>query len=319
MRAFAEHRILASHLARKALVYIRQSSPGQVRANVESTRIQIGLREKAVALGWASPSVVDDDLGISAGGFADRPGFQYMLAQVALREVGIILCIDASRLSRNSKDWANLFELCGFFDTLIADVDQVYEVRCIPSDAVDHLGHPGVASLALGVIGLRGQELSQVTELLAELGHDGRLGVAGVDPQPVLVVGERQVGEDVVDGSDALLDLPDRPAQRVVQIGEVVAGQAQEALAPLRLDVVQAARLEVVEDARIVPVGGGRVGAEVRVGPALDERLEGPAQGVPRRADGLLRRLTVRPQRVACPRKDIVEGREGAGRTVRDG
>lgn len=109
MNSFAEHRIQAHHLARRALVYIRQSSPGQVRTDVESTRVQLALRDKAIALGWKSPSVVDDDLGISAGGFADRPGFQKMLAQVALREVGIILCVDASRLSRNSKDWANLF------------------------------------------------------------------------------------------------------------------------------------------------------------------------------------------------------------------
>jgi DNA invertase Pin-like site-specific DNA recombinase len=154
MRSFAEHRILPQHLVRKALVYIRQSSPGQVRANVESTRVQLGLREKAVALGWASPAVVDDDLGISAGGFADRPGFQYMLAQVALREVGIILCIDASRLSRNSKDWANLFELCGYFDTLIADLDQVYDLSH-PNDRLV-LGIKGtVSELELSILRTR--------------------------------------------------------------------------------------------------------------------------------------------------------------------
>jgi DNA invertase Pin-like site-specific DNA recombinase len=72
--------------------------------------------------------MIQDDLGISASGFAERPGFQGMLAQVTKQEVGIILCVDASRLSRNSKDWAHLFELCGFFGTLVADLDQVYDL-----------------------------------------------------------------------------------------------------------------------------------------------------------------------------------------------
>ena len=154
MKAFAEHRIRPEHRGRRALVYIRQSSPGQVRANTESTRVQLGLREKAIALGWPAPTIIDDDLGISAGGFADRPGFQKMLAQVALREVGIILCVDASRLSRNSKDWANLFELCGYFDTLIADLDQVYDLSH-PNDRLV-LGIKGtVSELELSVLRTR--------------------------------------------------------------------------------------------------------------------------------------------------------------------
>lgn len=154
MKHFAEHRVLPQHRARHALVYVRQSSPSQVRVNVESTRVQLGLREKALALGWTSPTVIDDDLGVSAGGFADRPGFQSMLAQVALREVGIILCVDASRLSRNSKDWANLFELCGFFDTLIADLDQVYDLAH-PNDRLV-LGIKGtVSELELSILRTR--------------------------------------------------------------------------------------------------------------------------------------------------------------------
>jgi DNA invertase Pin-like site-specific DNA recombinase len=95
---------------------------------VESTRVQLNLREKAIALGWRDPGVIDDDLGLSAGGFAERPGFQELLARVTMRKVGIILCVDASRLSRNSKDWAQLFELCGYFNTLIADLEQIYDL-----------------------------------------------------------------------------------------------------------------------------------------------------------------------------------------------
>jgi len=128
-----QHRIAKRHLDRSAVVYVRQSDTRQVRENVESTLLQRGLREKAVEMGWATPQVVEDDLGITASGFADRPGFQWMLTQVTMRKVGIIFCIEASRLSRNSSDWAHLFELCGYFDTLVADVQQIYDVS-IPND-----------------------------------------------------------------------------------------------------------------------------------------------------------------------------------------
>lgn len=120
--------ITPEHRARDALVYVRQSSHRQVLCHTESTRVQLSLRENAIELGWANPILIEDDLGISAGGFADRPGFQQMLAKVTTKEAGIILCFDASRLSRNSKDWAHLFELCSFFNTLVADVDRVYEL-----------------------------------------------------------------------------------------------------------------------------------------------------------------------------------------------
>jgi len=77
-------RITATHLQRAAIVYVRQSSPEQVRNHAESTRIQIGLRDKAVAFGWHNPVTIVDDLGISAGGFAHRAGFQHMAAEVSL-------------------------------------------------------------------------------------------------------------------------------------------------------------------------------------------------------------------------------------------
>ncbi len=123
-----DSRITPDHLSRGAIVYVRQSSTAQVNENVESTRVQLNLREKAITLGWRDPRVIDDDLGVSAGGFADRPGFRELLTRVTMRQVGLILCVDASRLSRNSKDWAQLFELCSYFETLIADYDQVYDL-----------------------------------------------------------------------------------------------------------------------------------------------------------------------------------------------
>jgi DNA invertase Pin-like site-specific DNA recombinase len=144
MRALVEQRITRQHLERRAVVYVRQSSPDQVRNYTESRRVQLGLRDRAIAMGWRCPVVIEDDLGLSAGGFTDRPGFQHLLAQVAMRAVGIILCIDASRLSRNSRDWANLFELCGYFQTLIADLDQVYDLS-FPNDRLV-LGIKGTVS-----------------------------------------------------------------------------------------------------------------------------------------------------------------------------
>jgi DNA invertase Pin-like site-specific DNA recombinase len=126
-------RITPQHLKRTAIVYVRQSSPEQVRSHAESTRIQIGLRDKAVAFGWPKPVTIVDDLGISAAGFAHRAGFQHMVTEVSLGHVGIILCFEASRLSRHSKDWAQLFELCGYLATLVADLDQVYDLS-LPDD-----------------------------------------------------------------------------------------------------------------------------------------------------------------------------------------
>src|SRR5881296_2387191 len=89
-------RITATHLQRAAIVYVRQSSPEQVRNHGESTRIQLGLRDKAVAFGWRDPVTIVDDLGTSAGGFAHRAGFQHMAAEVSLGHIGIILCFEAS-------------------------------------------------------------------------------------------------------------------------------------------------------------------------------------------------------------------------------
>jgi len=140
----ADPRIKPHHRRRAAIVYARQSSPDQVRSNTESTRLQLGLRGRAIEFGWHDSILVDDDLGISASGFAERPGFQRMLSLVATRKVGLILCSDASRLSRNSPDWAQLFELCGYFDTLIADVSQVYDLA-VPNDRLV-LGLRGVIS-----------------------------------------------------------------------------------------------------------------------------------------------------------------------------
>ena len=122
-------KIQAVHLARNALVYVRQSTMQQVDRNQESTRLQYGLAERAVALGW-TPSqivVIDEDLGRSGSSAEGRPGFQRLVAEVGLDHVGLVLGSEMSRLARSSRDWYQLLEVCAVFSTLLADADGLYD------------------------------------------------------------------------------------------------------------------------------------------------------------------------------------------------
>jgi DNA invertase Pin-like site-specific DNA recombinase len=118
-----------THLARKAVVYIRQSTPHQVVTNQESLRLQYALRQRARELGWreADIDVIDADLGISAASAAQRGGFKELVGWVGLGEVGLILSIDVTRLARNCSDWYPLLDICGMRGCLIADRDGVYD------------------------------------------------------------------------------------------------------------------------------------------------------------------------------------------------
>jgi DNA invertase Pin-like site-specific DNA recombinase len=134
------------HLARKAIVYLRQSSPKQVQENIESQRLQYALADKARALGFADVQIIDCDLGASAAlGAKSREGFKQVLASVALGEVGMILSREISRLWRTDKDWCHLFELCQVFDTLIADAEQIYDLATMNDQLV--LGIKGTLSV----------------------------------------------------------------------------------------------------------------------------------------------------------------------------
>jgi DNA invertase Pin-like site-specific DNA recombinase len=121
-------KIKTSHLQRAAYVYIRQSTPGQVEHNRESTARQYALAERAGQLGWSKPQVVviDEDLGLSGSSTDKRSGFARLTSEVALAHVGIVLGLEVSRLARNNADWYRLLELCGVTDTLIGDNDGVY-------------------------------------------------------------------------------------------------------------------------------------------------------------------------------------------------
>ena len=126
-------KIQSCHRERSAYVYIRQSSPNQVRHNrmsQVSQENQYALVERAIALGWVTERVriIDDDLGQS-GQHGSRPGFQQLVSEVSLGRVGLILAYEASRLARNNADWYQLLDLAAVVGTLIADSDGVYDPR----------------------------------------------------------------------------------------------------------------------------------------------------------------------------------------------
>jgi DNA invertase Pin-like site-specific DNA recombinase len=126
------NKITASHLARTAYVYIRQSTPDQVQHNLESKRRQYGLADRARALGWQDVIVLDEDLGRSGSGVA-RPGFERLLAAICEGSVGAVVAIEASRLARNGRDWHTLLEFCALVVCLIIDEEGVHDPR-LPND-----------------------------------------------------------------------------------------------------------------------------------------------------------------------------------------
>jgi DNA invertase Pin-like site-specific DNA recombinase len=125
----SEHaKVTAGHRQRRAVVYVRQSTPGQVERNTESSARQYGLAERAVELGWPAESVVvvDEDTGRSAAWARSRIGFRELVAEVGLGHVGVILASEVSRLARSLADWHQLLDLCALTATLICDGDGIY-------------------------------------------------------------------------------------------------------------------------------------------------------------------------------------------------
>jgi DNA invertase Pin-like site-specific DNA recombinase len=150
------------HLARRAIVYVRQSTPQQIIDHHESTSRQYALVDRAVALGWsrAQVLVIDDDQGQSGQSAEGRPGFQRLLAEVGLDRVGLILGLEMSRLARSCKDWYQLLELCAVFRALLADQDGLYD----PTDFNDRL-----------LLGLKGTMSEAELHILKGRMYQGRL------------------------------------------------------------------------------------------------------------------------------------------------
>jgi DNA invertase Pin-like site-specific DNA recombinase len=136
--------VTSLHLQKKAIIYIRQSTPHQQISNQESLRVQYALLERAQRLGWHAKDVevIDADLGLTATSAQHRTGFQELVAKVTLGQVGIILSVEVTRLSRNCSDWYPLLDVCGYRSCLIADNDGIYD--------------PGSANGRL-LLGLKGQ------------------------------------------------------------------------------------------------------------------------------------------------------------------
>jgi excisionase family DNA binding protein len=182
-------KIAETHRRRRAVVYVRQSTPSQLEHNAESRARQYGLRERAVELGWpaGSVSVVDEDLGRSGTSVDGRLGFQGLVAEVGLGHVGLVLALEVSRLARSSADWHQLLDLCALTGTLIADQDGIYS----PQDFNDRLllGLKGTMSEAeLHLIrarldgGLRNKaergELALALPVGLDRGEDGRIALS---------------------------------------------------------------------------------------------------------------------------------------------
>jgi DNA invertase Pin-like site-specific DNA recombinase len=124
-------KITSEHLGRGAVVYIRQSTMGQVAEHTESRRRQYALADSARTYGFASVTVIDDDLGRSGSGLVERPGFQKLVASVCSGSAGAVFCIEASRLARNGRDWHHLIDLCALVGTLVIDPDGTYDPRLV--------------------------------------------------------------------------------------------------------------------------------------------------------------------------------------------
>lgn len=183
---------------RLAVVYVRQSSRQQVLDHGESTRLQYGLAERAVALGWPASRVmvIDEDLGRSAASAAERPGFARLVAEITMGHVGLVLGLEMSRLARVGRDWHQLIELCSLAGTLLADADGVYD----PNWYNDRL-----------LLGLKGTMTEVELHLIKQRMASGRLAKAGrgelVFPLPAGYV-RRPSGEVALD--------PDEQVQAVV-------------------------------------------------------------------------------------------------------
>lgn len=198
--AWRSEKILPEHLERLAIVYIRQSTPQQVLNHQESTRLQYSLKNRAVQLGWpeARVLVIDDDLGKSGATAEGRIGFQRMVSEAGLGNVGMILGIEMSRLARSCKDWHQLLEVCALFGTLIADLDGIYD----PTLYNDRL-----------LLGLKGTMSEAELHIIKQRMYQGRINKARRGdlsmPVPVGYVRKRS-GEVAMD--------PDEQARGVVRL-----------------------------------------------------------------------------------------------------
>jgi len=189
------NKITTEHLARQAIVYIRQSTADQVAHNLESQRRQYGLADHARQLGWGDVVVIDDDLGRSGSGVA-RPGFEKLLAAICAGSVGAVVSIEASRLARNGRDWHTLLEFCGLVGTLIVDEEGIYDPR-IPNDRL-LLGMKGTMSeMELSILRQRSHEALRQKARRGELFMTVAIGYVRVGRNAIEKDPDRRIQEAI--------------------------------------------------------------------------------------------------------------------------
>lgn len=188
------------HLQRKAVVYIRQSTPQQVVEHRESADRQYALVQRASSLGWSKDrvEVIDEDQGHSGRYVEGRLGFQRLLAEIGLDHVGIIFGLEMSRLARSNKDWHQLLELCAIFRTLLADQDGLYD----PTDYNDRL-----------LLGLKGTMSEAELHILRSRMYQGLLNKAKRGE----VFNHAPIGYVRLPSGEFALD-PDQQVQSVVHL-----------------------------------------------------------------------------------------------------
>ena len=188
------------HLDRKAIVYIRQSSPQQVAEHKESTAREYALADVAMALGWPRDraEIIDADQGRTAQTVEGRRGIQYILAELSLDHVGILLGQDASRLARSDPDWVPMVRSCGLFRALLGDYDGLYD----PTDFNDRL-----------LLGLKGIMSEAELHFLRARMHEGRLNKARRGE----LFNHASIGYVREPGGGPALD-PDEQVQQVVRL-----------------------------------------------------------------------------------------------------
>jgi DNA invertase Pin-like site-specific DNA recombinase len=151
--------ITAQHLSKIAYVYVRQSTPYQVKHNLQSQQLQYDLVDLAKAKGWPQEKIiiVDEGLGKSASGTAHREGLEKMLAHLCLGEVGALFCAEASRLARNGREWHQIIDFCSIVGALVIDYEGAYDPR-LPSDRL--------------VLGVKGTVSQFEVDLFRKRAHD---------------------------------------------------------------------------------------------------------------------------------------------------
>jgi len=162
-------------LQRSAVVYVRQSTQTQVLSNLESQRRQYDLVETARGYGFKTVDVIDDDLGRSASGCVERPGFERLVAGLCSGAIGAVFCLEVSRLARNGRDWHHMLELCGLVEARVIDSDGVYDPRH-PNDRL-LLGMKGsISEFELGILRTRMLEAARSKARRGELRHTPPIG-----------------------------------------------------------------------------------------------------------------------------------------------